>query len=572
MKLLPYAGVCLVVSFPIHLSAQQGISVREGSFPAADTVVFTSSTLPIILIDTHGKTIPNEPKITANMKIIDNGDGHRNSVGDTLYNFNGVIGIEKRGSSSQQFPKNHYGIETQDSSGNGIDVSLLGFPAESDWILSAPYSDKSLMRDFLSYTLTRSLGRYATRARFCELVLNGRYWGIYVLYEKIKRGKDRVDISKLDSTANTGDDLTGGYIIRVDKDPIYSTRNPGISNCWPSPYHPYGAPTRSIFYQYYYPALEKISVEQKTYIQNTITAFEAMMNDAGYSDPINGYSKYLDVGSAVDYCILNEFTKNIDGYRLSLYLHKNKDSRDGRIVIGPVWDFSNSMGNCNYYDTALTGWAISFLTTDTTFLAYDGSLVPFWWKKLFEDPGFINQAKNRWIEIRQNQFTLEAINGIIDSTTALLDEAQQRNFIKWPILGTYVWPNLHYYSTYAAEIAYLKNWIRDRIAWMDVELTGSSLDIKMDNDRGPSTFILYQNYPNPFNPSTTIVFDIPAKSFVSVKIFDILGKEVTVLVNSELPVGRYSKIWSASGVPSGVYFCRVTAGPSVETTKLLLCR
>jgi hypothetical protein len=335
-----------------------------------------------------------------------------------------------------------------------------------------------------------------------------------------------------------------------------------------SSFHPYGAPQRYIFYQYYYPSPENINTQEKSYIQNTILSFETMMNGTGYADTINGYPKYLDVGSAVDYCILNEFTKNIDGYRLSAYFYKDKDSKGGKLVVGPVWDFSNSLGNCDYYDTTLTGWAISYLTTNSSFINYDGSLVPFWWKKLFEDPGFIEKVRIRWIELRQNQFTLETIDRIIDSTTAHLDEAQQRNFIKWPILGKYVWPNKYYFKTYAEEISFLKTWIRDRIAWMDVELTGNSLDI----DQSPSTFMLYQNYPNPFNPSTTIMFDLPTKSFVTVKIFDILGKEVTTIVTDELSVGRYSRTWNASGVPSGVYFCRISAGSSVETMKLLLCK
>jgi hypothetical protein len=525
----------------------------------SDTVVFTSSNLPIILIDTHGDSIPVGPKITAEMKIIYNGDEIRNAITDTVYHYNGKIGIEIRGESSKRFEKKQYGIETRDPSGSGIDVSLLGLPAESDWVLYAAYDEKTFIRDFLAYRLSRSMGRYASRAHHCELVLNGRYWGIYILFENIKRGKNRVDISKMDATDTTGNNLTGGYIIRIDKDDL---ADPGSG--WFSPNPPYGAPTKRIRYQYYYPQADEIVTEQKTYIQNFIHSFETVMDSSGYTDTINGYSKYLDIGSAVDHFILNELTRNVDAYRLSTYMYKDKYSKGGKLSLGPVWDFTNALGNSDYYDGLLTdGWELAYLTTNPYFLGFDEALVPFWWKKLFEDLEFIEKVKIRWIELRHNQFTLETIEGITDSTAASLNEAQQRNFVKWPILGIY---------TYTEEVEFLKNWLHDRIAWMDVELTGNSLDIFDHIDQSPSTFRLYQNYPNPFNPSTTITFDLPTKSFVTVKIFDILGKEVTTIVTDELPAGRYSRMWNASGVPSGVYFCRIAAGSSVETTKLLLCR
>jgi hypothetical protein len=158
-------------------------------------VNFTSSDLPIIVI-TSDSTIVDDPKVEAKMGIIDNGPGQRNALTDPFNNYNGNIGIEIRGSASQSFPKKSYGLETHDASGADADISLLGMPAGSDWILSAVYADKSLMRNVLMYNLAREAGSYASRTRYCELVINGSYRGVYAFMEKLKRGADRINISK----------------------------------------------------------------------------------------------------------------------------------------------------------------------------------------------------------------------------------------------------------------------------------------------------------------------------------------------------------------------------------------
>jgi len=139
--------------------------------------VFTSSNLSIFIIDTHGQSIPDEYKIEATLGVIYNGEGVRNNITDSINHFYRNIGIEIRGSSSQMFPKKQYGFETMDSTGEDMDASFFGFPPESDWILYAPYTDKSLMRDVLTYRLSNEAGRYATRSRYCELILNGEYHG-----------------------------------------------------------------------------------------------------------------------------------------------------------------------------------------------------------------------------------------------------------------------------------------------------------------------------------------------------------------------------------------------------------
>jgi hypothetical protein len=88
----------------------------------------------------------------------------------------------------------------------------------------------------------------------------------------------------------------------------------------------------------------------------------------------------------------------------------------------------------------------------------------------------------------------------------------------------------------------------------------------------PETFSLKQNYPNPFNPTTTISFNVPQKSFVTLKVFDALGKEVAVLASEELPAGAYARHWNASDMPSGIYFYRLQAESFTATRKLVLLK
>ncbi len=201
--------ISLILLFICNLSLYAGNKLID----------FTSSNLPIIIINTNGLSIPyDNPRIVAEMGIIYNGQGERNNISDSLNNYSGKISIEIRGASSSGWSKKSYGIETQNDDGSNNNVSLLGMPEENDWILYASYYDRSFLRNVLTFKLANDMGWYASRTRYCELVLNGEYQGIYVLMEKIKRDKNRVDISKLNPDEISGDDVTGGYIIKVDKE------------------------------------------------------------------------------------------------------------------------------------------------------------------------------------------------------------------------------------------------------------------------------------------------------------------------------------------------------------------
>ncbi|RPI75115.1 MAG: T9SS C-terminal target domain-containing protein [Ignavibacteriales bacterium] len=541
-----------------------------------DSIVFTSSNLPIFVIDTHGQVIVNEPKIEVDLGIIYNGEGVRNNITDPFNHYDGRIGIEIRGSSSQMFPKKQYGFETIDSSGEEIDISLLGFPEESDWILFAPYNDKSLIRDAIAYKLSNNIGRYASRSKFCELVLNGEYMGVFVLFEKIKRDKNRVDVTKLTETDTTGDALTGGYIFKIDKD------EGGINDGWLSIYPPYLNGWQRIYYMYHFPKPEDIVEPQKNYIQSFVDSFETKMHNPDFANTLTGYVNFIDINSFVDYFILNELNKNVDAYRLSAFLYKDRDSKERKLKAGPIWDFNHAFGNCDYYNASFVeGWQLDYATYNTTFLHSDNWQVPFWWKKLFSDINFKKKIALRWQELRTNEFSNANIFSIIDSLTTLLDESRVRNFIKWPVLGVYVWPNAYIGQTYSDEINYLKNWITNHFNWIDEEL-GSFVGID-EPQNSLLNFSLSQNYPNPFNPTTTIKYSIPnvetghAPSLqVTLKVYDVLGKEVATLVNEEKQPGIYEVEFNpVSGIrnlASGIYYYRLKASNFIQTKKMILLK
>ncbi len=397
----------------------------------------SASHLPLVVVDTLGAAIPNEPKITARMGVIDNASG-TNTITDPFTHYDGAIGIELRGKSSQGFPKDQYGIETRTEDGEDLTVSLLGFPAESDFILNANYSDKTLMRNVFAYDRSNGQGQYATRTRYCELILNGQYNGVYIFMEKIKRDSQRVDIAKLRSYMNSEPDISGGYILKIDKLDAYDT---------------YFYTSNGTELVHVYPKGTEITLPQKNWITAYMNAFEAALLSTAFADPTNGYANYIDVASFVDHYILIEMTRNIDGFRISFYMYKD---REGKLVAGPPWDFDLSCGNANYYD----GWK-----TNGWYTGYNER--PLWWARLLQDATFTKACRARWNELRKSIFAVQSATGFLSQTAAALDGAQQRNFARWPILGQYVWPNWYIGQTYAQEVAWMQQWVRDRIGWID---------------------------------------------------------------------------------------------------------
>ena len=411
--------------------------------------------IPHVQINTLNKEIVDEPKISSKMII----------TKDSMILYDGNIGIEYRGSSSQLFDKKSYGFETWDEENEDMDYPLLGFPEEEDWIFYGPYSDKTLIRNKLIYDLSNQIGRYASRTKFCELTINNQYMGVYVFMEKLKRDKNRIAIKKLENDDLDSINISGGYIIKIDKsddengEQVYNDFNAFISN-----YKPNYATYQSIWFNYEYPKPKDIHNEQKQYINSYFDNFEKALSGINFKDSLSGYRKYIDVESFIDFFILNELSNNLDGYRLSTYLHKN---RNEKLKIGPIWDFNLSFGNGNYcngdkYDT----WTYKF----NEICSDDFWLIPFWWEKLLEDPYFVNKLKERWNELRKKELSDENIFQMIQNYISILKNesgAVYRNYSKWNVIGKYLWPNNYVGNSYESEIDYLIKWISKRNNWLD---------------------------------------------------------------------------------------------------------
>ncbi|TAL63355.1 MAG: T9SS type A sorting domain-containing protein [Bacteroidetes bacterium] len=509
-----------------------------GNNPAA-LVPLDSTNLPIVVINTNNQNIPDEPKITCDMGIIFNGIGVKNHLADPFNNYKGKIAIEIRGSSSQNFPKKSYGFETRNNDGTKKDTSLLGMPSEHDWILSASYTDKTHIRNVLSYKFYRDWGRYASRTKYCELVLNGQYQGVYILMERIKRDKNRVDIAKLNTWENAGDSLTGGYIIKLDK----PTGNPGGG--WTTA-------TSAVYLQYEYPDPDSISLQQQDYIRQYVDSFETALSGPNFADPVNGYAKYCDPNSFMDYFILTELSRNIDGYNFSMYLYKDKFSKGGKLTIGPPWDFDIAWLNANYAGSPTdTGWY------------YSG--FPFWWGRFGQDTNLINQLKCRWLQLRSTVLDIAYINTFIDSTAGYLTEGINRNFKLWPIIGVYVWPNPSPIPTsYQGEIDRLKQWISNRIAWMDANMPGNCLTTAVAENSSNKDISVF---PNPSSGKFTIQIPIAigTKSIIEkTEVFDLFGRKIALL-----PANSSSLSIDLSTQPSGIYILKIYSGESVILSKII---
>jgi hypothetical protein len=504
-----------------------GIETPAG---VSSSVVFESSNLPIIKIQTDGLDIPYDPRIIAEMSVIDNGPGARNHVDDPATDFEGRISIEIRGAISRKFPKKSYALETQDADGNNANVSLLGMPTENDWILHAPYSDKTLMRNVLAYHLATQTGHYASRTQYCELLVNGEYMGIYVLMEKIKIDNGRIDLADLNPEDIEGDQLTGGYIIRLERNE---------EGDWES--------LEGGGFRYHHPQADRLQPEQQDYIRDFITNFEHVLAGPRFTHPTTGYPALLDVVSAIDYFILQEIGKNVDGFRRSIYMHKDRDSRDDKLHLGPVWDFNIAFGN-NYEGD----WASPYHWARYNDMAVSNF---FWWNRLMEDEVFATALQAHWWELRGGPINLTAIHAYIDSTADVLDEAQQRNYQKWPILDEQIWPNPVILHTYEAEVDHLKDWLAVRIGWLDANMPDVA-DPPVEPMPDFQGEIIA--YPNPFSNSAEFLFRVESLGEVEISIYDLVGREVQSLVNRVYLKGIYTTTWPGSSkngklVPSGIY-------------------
>ena len=496
---------------------------------------FITSTLPIVVISTNNIAIPDAPKIDGYMGIIDNGPGQLNNINNPYNGFYGQIAIETRGSSSSMFPAKSYGLETRGPDSVNYNASIFDWPSDNDWILYAPYTDKTLIRNVLTFKLGNETGNYAPRTKLCELILNDEYVGVYVFMERIKINPGRVGIDPLEYIDTVDNHITGGYIVKVDK-----TTGGGII-AWTSPFTSATPGNSAINYQLHDPSIEVIHPLQKQYIQSYVSAWETALAGPNFADPQIGFRAYADEASFIDYMLINELSKNVDGYRISTFLYKERFSEGGKLVAGPLWDFNLGWGNANYCQGGNTsGWEINFNA-----ICGGGLDNPFWWNRMLQDPVYANRVKCRWLELRTSVLDSSVLMNYIDSMSLALTLPAQRTYTKWPILGTYVWPNNFIGQTYIEEMEYLKSWTSSRLVWMDNNMFGtcSSLGTKEIVEDPIRIF------PNPATESL-FIDGLIQKTDVIVR--DSQGK---IVIESTADV--YSYLLNTANLASGIYFISI---------------
>ncbi len=454
--------------------------------------------LPIIFVDTKQQCLDNKllEKIPATMKVL---DGQTNNVADSAKGAFYNIGIKVRGQSSAMFPKPGYSVEVRNEKGEGMDASMFGLPPSDDWVFHGPYVDKSMLRNALAYWLFRQAGRYAPRTKHFDLYINGVYRGVYVMVEKIKRGKYRVNVSKLKEDDIAGDSLTGGYIWAFDKT---GTNTGGAGDQKTGGIEAEGFNTSDgLNVILHYPKKANIQKQQEEYLKKYLNDLEALFKNGKNGD---GFEKYVDLGSAVDYVLHQEITNNGDSYWCSFFLHKPKNKTnkegvytEGKVTLGPPWDFNLAMSNGGMMGGSGNKWQIESKGGGGGGGwgggwggGGMGSLkAPNWLIGLWKRSDYQDEMKKRWAELRSGVWHTKVMDAYLDSMKTYLTKAADRNFKRWPNLGKNSGQNdpdpepMKYCSsqgggygmgmggnnanTWDGEVEHLRAKMKDRMAWMD---------------------------------------------------------------------------------------------------------
>ncbi len=279
---------------------------------ASDVLSFNSN-LPIVIVDTSRRSV-GTTLTQVSAVFIDTGRQGRATITDPP-DFAGQGGIKKRGRSTATQAKPQYGFEVWDENNRDRDYPLLGMPADSDWVLYAPYTfDRALINNAFIYDLSNQIGRYAVRTRFVEMYFNSNddtvsasdYVGLYIFMEKIKRGKERVDVEKLEPWDSTVPAITGGYMLKID------SPDPGDQGFHTARGNPtYGDGT----FCYVDPKESEITTAQSTWIRGYLNDFETALYGPNFADPQTGYAKYIDVDCFIDHNLLNLLAENVDALR-----------------------------------------------------------------------------------------------------------------------------------------------------------------------------------------------------------------------------------------------------------------
>lgn len=417
------------------------------------------SHLPLVIIDTAGTEIPGKPvydettgevvsytlsaagetMIPAHMEVIDSQTA--NNHPDDLPAVDSAIQIRVRGNSSREFEKSNYAIRLVDTMGLNAPQEIMGMGAHHEWVLHGPFLDKTLLRNYMWYNIAGEIMDYAPNVRFCEVILNGEYQGVYVMTENITSGQDG---TRLELSVSKKDSMFTGYLLRLDKGSANRLQN--LNN-----FTSYTLRT-AMAVEIIYPGMSNLTEELKRSIERDFSDFEKMLYSYDYDHPEYGSEQYIDTQSFIDYFLINELTCNYDAGWMSAYMYKGVDSRYRMCV----WDFNSA---CNNYQESMI--------TPEHFEMQNA----LWYFMLMKDESFTDQLISRYRQLRKTYFDEEYLNQYIDDVITYLGPAIERNYEKWGhTFGSeydMLKPQDRNPRSYEEAIVDMKAFLHKRIQWMD---------------------------------------------------------------------------------------------------------
>lgn len=406
-----------------------------------DSRFYQLTNLPTLSIHTEGNVDPYDKvnDIVSNITLIYE---HGSRIQEE------ACSTRLRGNASINFPKKPYRIKLDEKKHmfKGDTISMRSPAKAKKWTLVNNYGDKSLMRNIVSFEVARRMGMtYVPWCQPVDVLVNGEYKGCYQLCDQITVGKNRVDITEMDSTDNEGEALTGGYLLELDG---YASAEPSWFNSM------LGNPVTIKS-----PSDDDITPEQRRYIENFYNSMEGRMLSRGFADPVTGYRSMFDATSLLTYLLTEEIVGNPDAFH-SCYMYK--DRGEDRLHVGPVWDFDLAFDN-DYRFTPFNGQG-DFLSLARGGAGNSRALL----KHLFTDVSFTDEMKEMWLEARlERGIDEESLLQYIDSTAQVLQQSQRLNFLRWPILWDRVHENPVALGSYEAEVERLREFTRTRLPWLD---------------------------------------------------------------------------------------------------------
>ncbi len=391
-----------------------------------DSHLYQLTNLPTVSIHTLNGEIPydKEHQIVSQLTIIsDDGTKLLSEPGTT----------RERGNASRGFPKKPYRIKFDKKQ------HVLDAPSKAKkWTLINNYGDKTLMRNLLAFELSRKLGMpYTPYGTSVDVLLNGEYKGCYQLCDQVQVHKNRVAITEMSSSDNSGTALTGGYFIEVD-----AYANQEVS--WFNSNKGNPVTIKS-------PEEDSITSQQKDYIKSYFNKME------------NQWTMYLDKNTFLRHFLVGELSGNTDTY-WSVYMYKDRDN--DQMYTGPVWDFDLAFDNDNR--TYPVCGKSDYIYRSGGSCA--GKMKTFVDNIVVKNAEARAQMLNIWDEARQAGLTEDNLVAFVDSLELQLEHSQRLNFLRWNIMNSRVHQNPKTWGSYTAEVQNVRRFVTERLAWMDKKL------------------------------------------------------------------------------------------------------